>query len=632
MANEQPISGLDAVPTNTDKTSETPTSAALGPYKMTHGAKGTLDTFQPSAGIVADEETNRVILNNMQKMLNEYNSPYKQFQDSIQKALAYTHYDPTVALGQVNAQEQMDRANRFNLAQQMASLEGSQRQLRNFEKLDQQGQTGATGATGGAGSVAAGMDPEARATYERIKALKGVVAAEDYRTGIMKKRDELLYGANLRAENMADQLVYDKATGNPVKVPFLETIRNPNKYSLTPVDKTQITGSTKLPVTTGGTNLGNMRPPGQSTGFQAPVSVDQDLARIDNNLKSYGDKGINTLSGVISRWAPPNENDTPTLIKNAAQFLGIDPNQKIDLSNPAVRQTISTAIIKQEGNLSKVFSMPSAVAATAPTTQAAVQAPLAPSGSREQDLLNMKQREEAAKAGIAARSKEAETAAGEAGKAQTQMNKLADAADLETIPAANAVLDIVENANRKHVAGYLHGGDKMATALYTAAKHLTNKTPAELEEEMITNRFKPKELEDHRTLNNAAQKLGIQFAADVFKGARMGIGLEKMAMGAKGIGAELPPEVNAKNARLIKDAGEFQKAKQKMWGEWSGANGGALASFDEFERSPEYVAFRDKAKEHFINTYRGIVKEETLSVADKAKAELEKRKAAKGNQ
>ena len=108
----------------------------------------------------------------------------------------------------------------------------------------------------------------------------------------------------------------------------------------------------------GGSNLGNMRPPGQSTGFQQGMAPADDLARIDNNLKSYGDKGINTLSGVISRWSPPNENDTPTLINNASKFLGIDPNQKIDLSNPAVRQAISTAIIKQEGNLPKVFSTP----------------------------------------------------------------------------------------------------------------------------------------------------------------------------------------------------------------------------------------------------------------------------------
>lgn len=113
-----------------------------------------------------------------------------------------------------------------------------------------------------------------------------------------------------------------------------------------------------------GSNLGNMRPPGQSTGFQKALPPDQDLARIDNNLKNYGDKGVDTLAGVISKWSPPNENDTKALINNAAKFLGIDPNQKIDLQNPAVRQAISTAIIKQEGNLPKIFKTAPAGAST----------------------------------------------------------------------------------------------------------------------------------------------------------------------------------------------------------------------------------------------------------------------------
>jgi hypothetical protein len=237
--------------------------------------------------------------------------------------------------------------------------------------------------------------------------------------------------------------------------------------------------------------------------------------------------------------------------------------------------------------------------------------------------------EDTKKANLQAGSKEADTAAEEAGKAQSEMNKLARAASEETMPAAKAVLDIVEDPNRKHVAGYLHGGDKTATALYTISKHVSNKTPAELEEEYVTNKFSPKELEDYRTISNASQKLGIQFAAQVFHGARMGIGLEKMAMGAKGIGTELPPEVNARNARLIHDAADFQIKKQQMWDSWSKANGGRLASFDQFERSPEYTSFRDQAKQHFIDTYRGLVKPED-SVADRARAEIERRKAAQG--
>jgi hypothetical protein len=59
------------------------------------------------------------------------------------------------------------------------------------------------------------------------------------------------------------------------------------------------------------------------------------IAAMDQNLASYGKQGVNTLSAVISKWAPPNENDTQAYIKDVSQRLGIPANQKVDLSNPA---------------------------------------------------------------------------------------------------------------------------------------------------------------------------------------------------------------------------------------------------------------------------------------------------------
>lgn len=125
----------------------------------------------------------------------------------------------------------------------------------------------------------------------------------------------------------------------------------------------------QAPATSGGagiTNYGNIRPEGKSTGFQTYATPEEGLAAIDKNLQAYGKKGVNTLEGVISRWAPPNENDTPALIANASKRLGLDPKQTLDLSNPAVRQAVGTAIMLQEhGN--KIFAAPAAATATAPT-------------------------------------------------------------------------------------------------------------------------------------------------------------------------------------------------------------------------------------------------------------------------
>lgn len=103
--------------------------------------------------------------------------------------------------------------------------------------------------------------------------------------------------------------------------------------------------------TTGNNNVGNMRPPGSSTGFQQFGSVEESISAIDKQLRIYGERDkVDTLEGVISKWSPPNENDTQALIANASKVTGIKPGQKIDLSNPAVRTMLTAAIIRQEGN------------------------------------------------------------------------------------------------------------------------------------------------------------------------------------------------------------------------------------------------------------------------------------------
>ena len=99
-------------------------------------------------------------------------------------------------------------------------------------------------------------------------------------------------------------------------------------------------------------NPGNLRPGGN---FAQYPDMQTGLTALDNNLQSYGKQGINTVAGVISKWAPPNENDTNGYIQEVSQRLGIKPNQPIDLSNPLVRQSISTAIALRENGPQGVF-------------------------------------------------------------------------------------------------------------------------------------------------------------------------------------------------------------------------------------------------------------------------------------
>lgn len=124
-------------------------------------------------------------------------------------------------------------------------------------------------------------------------------------------------------------------------------------------------------------NPGNLRPIGASTGFQKFATPEEGISAADKNLKAYGDKGINTLRGVISRYAPPSENDTNAYIDTVAKRIGLDPDQKIDLSDPVQRHVISGAMFtveKGSKNLFKTGQQPAAAAAQ--TTQPVSSDPL----------------------------------------------------------------------------------------------------------------------------------------------------------------------------------------------------------------------------------------------------------------
>ena len=110
-----------------------------------------------------------------------------------------------------------------------------------------------------------------------------------------------------------------------------------------------------LPAPLRNNNPGALMPGGQLAQYP---SMQAGLAALDNNLQSYGKQGVNTLAGVIGKWAPPNENNTQAYIQDVSQRLGLPPNQKIDLSNPAVRQVLASGIMLHENGPSSVFAAP----------------------------------------------------------------------------------------------------------------------------------------------------------------------------------------------------------------------------------------------------------------------------------
>ena len=107
-------------------------------------------------------------------------------------------------------------------------------------------------------------------------------------------------------------------------------------------------------------NPGNLRPSGASTGFQQFATPEEGIAAADKNLQAYGKKGINTLRGVINRWAPPSENDTNAYVDTIAKKIGLNPDQLIDLNDPVQRHVISGAMFTVEKGSKNLFKSPQA--------------------------------------------------------------------------------------------------------------------------------------------------------------------------------------------------------------------------------------------------------------------------------
>lgn len=78
-------------------------------------------------------------------------------------------------------------------------------------------------------------------------------------------------------------------------------------------------------------------------------SMDQGFAAADNLLQSYAQRGINTVGGIVGRWAPANDgNPVSAYAQFVARKVGVDPNAPIDMSDPGVRQRVLGAMAEFE--------------------------------------------------------------------------------------------------------------------------------------------------------------------------------------------------------------------------------------------------------------------------------------------
>lgn len=85
----------------------------------------------------------------------------------------------------------------------------------------------------------------------------------------------------------------------------------------------------------------------QFVRFKAPQFGIRAMVKI---LIKYDQRGINTIRGVISTWAPPTENNTEAYVQDVATRMGMDPDDWIDLDTYEIALPLVNAMIAHENS------------------------------------------------------------------------------------------------------------------------------------------------------------------------------------------------------------------------------------------------------------------------------------------
>lgn len=79
-------------------------------------------------------------------------------------------------------------------------------------------------------------------------------------------------------------------------------------------------------------------------------SMEYGCRALMKTLQTYHDKhGLDTIEGIISRWAPTNENDTESYISSVSKQLDVNSKESLDLEhNPQLYLELAKAIALHE--------------------------------------------------------------------------------------------------------------------------------------------------------------------------------------------------------------------------------------------------------------------------------------------
>ena len=113
-------------------------------------------------------------------------------------------------------------------------------------------------------------------------------------------------------------------------------------------------GQSALPLGLRNNNPGDLRPGdhwqgmiGTNDGFIVFSDITWGLRALARDLTSKIEEGTDTISTLISKYAPPSENDTETYIADVSRDTGLDPGLQLG-TDPDTLSSLMRAIMNHE--------------------------------------------------------------------------------------------------------------------------------------------------------------------------------------------------------------------------------------------------------------------------------------------
>ena len=95
--------------------------------------------------------------------------------------------------------------------------------------------------------------------------------------------------------------------------------------------------------------LADLQPDDRFAAFSTPEYGIRAICRL---LRTYEKKyQIDTINGIVHRYAPPSENPSFAYASNVSKWSGFGLHDKLKLSDPAVLAALAKAICRQENGI-----------------------------------------------------------------------------------------------------------------------------------------------------------------------------------------------------------------------------------------------------------------------------------------